>query len=120
MITNVMQFHIGTSPLLVIAHGNTDQLPTLTGAIQGDIQHLSSSLQYLTIFFMRCSGTTLTISLLLPIQRSLRYSEVHIGALVHADITNTWDTTDHGENVFHCLKMNALNQKLVSRSIPGK
>ena len=36
LIANVMQFYIGTSAVVAMAHGNTEKCSTTSGVLQGD------------------------------------------------------------------------------------
>ena len=102
-----MQFYIGTSAVVVTAHGNTEIFSTTSGVLQGDTL---APFLFITIldYVLRekllnnIDGFTIT-----P-RRSSRYPAVRIGFPVYADdITITCDAIDQAENVFRRIEMNA-------------
>ena len=107
LITNVMQFYIGTSAVVATPHGNTEKYSTTSGVHQCDTL---APFLFITLldYVLRetlldnIDGFTIT-----P-RRSSRYPAVRIGALVSADdIAITCDTIDKAENVFRRLEISA-------------
>ena len=94
LIANAMQFYIGTSAVVVTAHGNTENFTTTSGVLQGDTLapfFFITLLNYVLreTLFDNIDGFTIT-----P-RRSSRYPAVRIGALAYADdIAITCDAID--------------------------
>ena len=102
-----MQFYIGTSAVVAMAHGNTGTFSTTSGVLQGDTLAL---FLFITLLDYILCETLLDIidGFTITPCRCSRYPAVRIGALVYADdIAISCDTIDHAKNVSRRLEMNA-------------
>ena len=107
LIANVVQFYIGTSTVVTMAHGNTENCSTTSGVLQGDT--LAPFLFITLLDYVLCETLVDNIDgFTITPRRSSRYPAVQIGALVYADdIAITCDAIDQAKNVFQRLKMKA-------------
>ena len=107
LIANVMQFYIGTSVVVAMAHRNTTKFSTTSGVLHGDTL---APFLFITLLHYVLRETLLDNidDFTITPRRSSRYHAVRIGALVYADdIVITCDTIDQTENVLRPLLMNA-------------
>ena len=100
LIANVMQFYIGTSAVVAMAHRNSEMFSTTSGVLQGD--SLAPFLFITLLDYVLCETLLDNIDgLTITPRRSSRYPAVQICALVYADdIAITCDTIEQAQNVF--------------------
>ena len=106
LISNLMQFYIGTSAVVITAHRNKEIFSTISGVLQGDT--LTPFLFITLLDYILCETLLYNIDgFTITPRRSSRYPAVRIGALVYADdIAITCDTINQAKNVFQRLKIN--------------